>query len=510
MVPGTCPSERDSLGRVSAVRTQDNELAAVVTLASSFSYLPFGPLSGLQFGNGLALALGHDQDYRLTGIVTSDGASNQVQHLALGYDANDHASTIIDGLNPGRSQAFAYDELWRLEQAAGAYGTIDYAYDAAGNRLARSITAGGTTVETYGYDAFSHRLLSVAAGGTTRSFGYAADGSVVSDDRGADVFGFAYDAAGRLAAVDKNSAPEAAYAYDAFGLRVLKDLTIGGTTHANYGPDGRLLAESAATGVAEREYIWLPLDFAGGGEQAWALPLAVVTDAGTAGPRIHYLHTDQLGTPVAMTSGGLGQLEWSAVLRPFGEVESITGTELLALRLPGQVFDPETGFHQNWHRDYDPRLARYLQSDPIGLTGGLSTYAYVRNNPIRWTDALGLEVLLCHRPADLPFPLNQFDHYWIKTDTLEAGMGGMGGGVPGQAGNSDWPYDPTQTVDHTGQSLAPNSSCEVQRNVDEQCVNNLIVPGQPTGPWNPYNQCQSFAYSVIGRCRTGPQIGPTH
>jgi RHS repeat-associated protein len=312
-----------------------------------------------------------------------------VQDLALGYDANDHVGTIIDGLNPGRSQAFAYDELWRLEQAAGAYGTIDYAYDAAGNRLSRAITAGGTTVETYGYDAFSHRLLSVD-GSTTRSFGYAADGSVVSDDRGTDVFGFAYDAAGRLTAVDKNSAPEASYAYDAFGLRVVKDLTLGGTTHANYDPDGRLLAESAATGVADREYIWLPLDFAGAGDQAWALPIALVTDAGTAGPRIHYLHTDQLGTPVAMTSGGLGQLEWSAVLRPFGEVETITGTESLALRLPGQVFDPETGFHQNWHRDYDPRLGRYLQSDPIGLEGGLNTYGYAGGNPVNLIDPSGM------------------------------------------------------------------------------------------------------------------------
>jgi RHS repeat-associated protein len=144
-----------------------------------------------------------------------------------------------------------------------------------------------------------------------------------------------------------------------------------------------------AAGVADREYIWLPLDLAGGGDQAWALPLALVTDAGTSGPRIHYLHTDQLGTPVAMTSGGLGQLEWSAVLRPFGEVESITGTESLALRLPGQVFDPETGFHQNWHRDYDPRLGRYLQSDPIGLEGGLNNYAYVGGDPIMRADPSG-------------------------------------------------------------------------------------------------------------------------
>jgi RHS repeat-associated protein len=39
--------------------------------------------------------------------------------------------------------------------------------------------------------------------------------------------------------------------------------------------------------------------------------------------------------------------------------------------LPGQYYDVETGKHYNYFRDYDPSIGLYVESDPIGLRGGL-------------------------------------------------------------------------------------------------------------------------------------------
>jgi len=73
------------------------------------------------------------------------------------------------------------------------------------------------------------------------------------------------------------------------------------------------------------------------------------------------------------------------------------------LRFPGQYYDSETGLHYNYFRTYDPSTGRYLESDPIGLQGGLNTYGYAMGNPLLFIDPLGLEIVGQWVQKPIPF-----------------------------------------------------------------------------------------------------------
>jgi RHS repeat-associated protein len=110
---------------------------------------------------------------------------------------------------------------------------------------------------------------------------------------------------------------------------------------------------------------------------------------------LYFVHADHLNTPrLVADATGTTVWRWDQG-EPFGnnpadENPSGLGAFDLPLRLPGQYFDAETGLHYNYFRDYDPSIGRYGESDPLGLAGGINTYAYVVSNPVASRDFFGL------------------------------------------------------------------------------------------------------------------------
>jgi uncharacterized protein RhaS with RHS repeats len=73
---------------------------------------------------------------------------------------------------------------------------------------------------------------------------------------------------------------------------------------------------------------------------------------------------------------------------------------------------------------------RYIQSDPIGLLGGINTYAYVGGNPVRSSDPRGL--LIGSTLGRLVGPLlrQTADEAAFGGQVLDVGLGAVAGRVP--------------------------------------------------------------------------------
>ena len=106
------------------------------------------------------------------------------------------------------------------------------------------------------------------------------------------------------------------------------------------------------------------------------------------------VQTDQLGAPRTVLADNAPVWSWDP--EPFGATppnEDVDGDGkkfVFDQRFPGQRFDAVTGLHQNFHRNYAPEWARYLEADPIGLAGGMNLYGYVVGEPLRYADPRGL------------------------------------------------------------------------------------------------------------------------
>lgn len=273
---------------------------------------------------------------------------------------------------------YTYDELYRLTSfdAGGSYQE-DYTYDAVGNRL--SIRPPHAAPIPYAYGDKSHHLLAV--GWLERE--YDKNGNTTtraSGSRSAPYF--TYDERNRLTA-QYWQAGNTFYQHNARGERVFKNVNNLSAASRSfvYGTSGNLLMEGSANGTALQDYILLD-----------NLPVGVV-----AGGQLLHIQPDHLGTPrKVVQSNNTVIWDWPILDNPFGEAApnqdpDANGTSFtLNLRFPGQYYDAETGLHYNYFRDYEPGTGRYVESDPIGLRGGVSTYGYVSGNPIGHLDPMGL------------------------------------------------------------------------------------------------------------------------
>ncbi|MGH7866814.1 MAG: RHS repeat domain-containing protein, partial [Candidatus Dormibacteraceae bacterium] len=179
------------------------------------------------------------------------------------------------------------------------------------------------------------------------------------------------------------SASSTNYLYNALGQLIEKSGTPG-TTVFMQDEAGHLIGEYDGSGNLIEETVWL-------GDT----PVATLQPNGAGGVNIFYVHTDHLSTPRKVSRPSDNQLTWRWDADPFGTAADNQnpaglGTFPYNLRFPGQYYDSETGLNQNWNRDYDPVVGRYVESDPVGLTAGVNTYAYVGSKPISFFDFFGL------------------------------------------------------------------------------------------------------------------------
>ena len=334
--------------------------------------------------NGLKTNYEFREDGQLKNIQIADTLK-----LQYSYDQNGNITGIDEN---GTLQSYLYDQ-GRLTFADTLTGTYGYNYDKVGNRTKKTHTKNSGEVKTdeyiYTKQSEGNKLLKVASFEAKnkvelsnkkqqnyRAYEYNKIGSPTIKDN----LSYIYNSDQRPVKVfGANKTIIAEYAYNSFGERIKKTTYKQGKkpTITYYFYDGRTLtAEANTDGDITNQYIYLNHQ-----------PVAKLESK-----QLYAIHSDHLGTP-RLASNDKKETVWKANYSPFGKTTPETNLKnqiALNLRFPGQYEDQETGMHYNYFRDYDPETSRYITSDPIGLKGGVNTYAYVGGDPLGNIDTLGL------------------------------------------------------------------------------------------------------------------------
>ncbi len=403
LISATYPSGK-LITYIYGAASKDLETIAIngAPAAGSITYHPFGGAKSFTLGNGQAWSSSLDQDGRLVSY-TLGGIAHTVA-----WDAANRITGITSS-QTATDRSFGYDNLDRVTGFATTGRSQSFAYDLSGNLLAKADVVSGTpTNYTYNIDPASNRLTGISNLGIGYSFDAA--GNRTGDGR----ITYAYNQRGRMNQVRIiNGATTQTFNYliNGINLRVRKTgpstVVPQGTRIFVYDEAAHLIGEYDNLGRARVEHVWLE-----------DRPIAAITYtySGTsttpASTTTSYVETDHLATPRLITNASR-QKRWSWDSAPYGDTLANENPQALGaynynLRFPGQYFDSETNHHYNHHRDYESTTGRYVQSDPIGLYGGVNTYLYVGGNPLSFSDFLGLM-------ASIPGCSSRILSTWDKT-----------------------------------------------------------------------------------------------
>ncbi|MGC7100327.1 RHS repeat-associated core domain-containing protein [Amycolatopsis lurida] len=353
----------------------------------SFGYDESGREVERLLDSGTITAQAWDRNDRLVSQTVSAVAPGGVGARVLRrrdyrYQANGYL-TAIEDQHEGNTW-FDLDPSNRVRRVESAGRAESYEYDAAGNVSSASWRQDGGQTHT-----FEGALLREA--GNLR-YQHDRQGRVVLRQRKRlsakpDNWHFAWNNEDRLVGLTTPDGARWRYRYDAFGRRVAKErLDEAGRVveWVEFTWDGAVLTEQADhTG---RVVSW---EFEPGSPR----PLAQVESGGLAqsevDSRFYSIVTDLVGTPTELVDER-GNYGWRRRTNLWGEAvdETSNGVDT-PLRFPGQYFDAESRLHYNFHRYYDPEIARYYSPDPLGLAPSPNPYAYV-HNPTGWIDPFGL------------------------------------------------------------------------------------------------------------------------
>ena len=360
-------NENGQLSSITLYKAND-EGVSEVPLLTNIRFTPTGaPLSWNWGDSGLPV---YKRTYDLDGRVTSYPIDLLGTVRSVNYNAANLITSYTHAGGPDPTQydqTFSYDLANRLTSFSLGSVTTGFTYGATGNRLTQT----GPNV-TYTYSTTSNQLNS-ASFARPVSYSYDNAGNRTGDGR----FVFVYNDRGRLAQVRGEAVLD--FYYNALGQRILK---AGARTNTYYVYDenGQTLGEYGNDKTSGVETVYLQ-----------GMPVAVI-----AGGRSFYVLTDHISTPLIL---GLpsGEVTWDWRNRdPFGNNKPLDSNFIAnySHRFPGQIEDVETGLFYNYYRDYDPQTGRYIESDPIGLSGeSLNTYQYVNANPLSYADPNGLQAI---------------------------------------------------------------------------------------------------------------------